>query len=87
MVEIAVHFADELRKQAIGEPVWVPDKHVYEYSDESPKVAAVLKPIRMAEGVVALNMLRVNGLFVDRLSLDACTTARRKYTSCLKNIR
>lgn len=72
LVETAVHLADKLRKQAIGEPEWIPGKHVYEYSDQSPKVVAVLKLIRMAEGVVALNLLCANGLFVDMGVIVRC---------------
>jgi hypothetical protein len=72
LVETAVHLADELRKQAIGEPAWIPGKHVYEYADQSPKVVAVLKLMRMAEGVVAFNLLRANGLFVDMGAIVRC---------------
>jgi hypothetical protein len=72
LVETAAHLAEKLRKQAIGEPVWIPGKHVYEYSDQSPKVAAVLKLMRMAEGVVAFNLLRANGLFVDMGAIARC---------------
>jgi hypothetical protein len=61
-----------LRKQAIGEPAWIPGKRVYEYSDQSPKVVAVLKLMRMAEGVVAFNLLRANGLFVDMGAIVRC---------------
>lgn len=72
LIEIAVHFADTLRKQAIGDPTWIPGKHVYEYLDKSPKVVAVLKLVRMAEGVVAFNLLRANGLFVDMGVIVRC---------------
>jgi hypothetical protein len=72
LVKTAVYLSEKLRKQAIGEPAWVPDKHVYEYSDQSPKVVAVLKLMRMAEGIVASNLLRENGLFVDMGAIIRC---------------
>jgi hypothetical protein len=72
LVETAVHLADKLRKQAIGEPAWIASKLVYEYSEQSPKVVAVLKLMRMAEGVVAFNLLRANGLFVDMGAIVRC---------------
>jgi hypothetical protein len=72
LVATEVHLADKLRKQAIGEPVWLPGTHVYEYLDQSPKVVAVLKLMRMAEGVVAFNLLRANGLFVDIRAIVRC---------------
>src|SRR5665213_925631 len=58
-------FVERLRKEAIGEPKWVKEKRVYEYSDHSPKVVAILKLVRAAQGVSALNLLCQNGLFID----------------------
>jgi hypothetical protein len=72
LVNTAIHLAEKLRKHAIGEPEWNASKHVFEYSDQSPKVAAVLKLMRMAEGVVAFNLLRANGLFVDMGAIVRC---------------
>ena len=56
---------ERLRKEAIGEPEWIAEKEVYEYQDHSAKVAAVLKVIRAAHGVNALNLLCHSGLFID----------------------
>jgi len=72
LVETAVHLAEKLRLQAIGEPAWIASKGVYEYSEQSPKVAAVLKLMRMAEGVVALNVLCAHALFVDMGAIGRC---------------
>jgi hypothetical protein len=72
LVETSVHFAEKLRKQAIGEPEWIPVKCVFEYSDQSPKVVALLKLMRMTEGVVAFNLLRSHGLFVDMGAILRC---------------
>jgi hypothetical protein len=72
LVETAICLAEKLRKQAIGEPAWIPAKHVYEYLDQVPRVVAVLKLMRMAQGVVACNLLRANGLFVDMGVIARC---------------
>jgi hypothetical protein len=56
---------ERLRKQAIGEPKWIKEKGVYEYQDHSAKVVAVLKVIRAAQGVHALDLLCRSGLFID----------------------
>jgi hypothetical protein len=58
-------FAERLRKEAIGEPRWIKEKGVFEYSDHSTKVVAVLKMTRAAQGVHALDLLCRNGFFID----------------------
>jgi hypothetical protein len=72
LIQTAVHLAEKLRRHAIGEPAWIPGKRVYEYSEHSVKVVGVLKLMRMAEGVAALNLLRANGLFVDMGAIIRC---------------
>ena len=57
--------AERLRKEAIGEPEWIAEKHVYEYKEHSARVVAVLKIMRAAQGVAALNRLCRSGLFID----------------------
>jgi hypothetical protein len=57
--------AERLRKEAIGEPKWIEERKVYEYQDHSAKVVAVLKIIRAAQGVSALDLLCRSGLFID----------------------
>jgi hypothetical protein len=57
--------AERLRKEAIGEPLWIEEKAVYEYQEHSAKVVAVLKITRAAQGVSALNLLCRSGLFID----------------------
>ena len=56
---------ERLRKEAIGEPTWIPEKQVYEYQDHSAKVVAVLKLIRAVHGINAINLLCRAGLFID----------------------
>jgi hypothetical protein len=41
---------EKLRKAAIGEPLWVAEKQVFEYQERSAKVVAVLKLVRAAHG-------------------------------------
>lgn len=61
-----------LRRQAIGEPVWIPEKEVFEYPTRSVVVAAVLKAIRAANGVRALQVLCKSGLFIDMGVIYRC---------------
>ena len=56
---------EKLRKEAIGEPKRIVEKQAYEYEDRSAKVVAVLKLVRAAHGIHAMNLLRSAGLFID----------------------
>jgi len=44
LANAAIHFAQQLRHDAIGDLAWNASQHVFAYSDRSPKVAAVLGP-------------------------------------------
>ncbi len=61
------NFVERLRRETIGAPKHVPfeDHHVFEYEEESVKVVAVLKLVRAAHGVSAMNILLAKGLFID----------------------
>jgi hypothetical protein len=63
---------ERLRKEAIGEPKWIEEKEVYEYQDHSATVVAILKIIRAAQGVTALNLLCQSGLFIDFGAIIRC---------------
>jgi hypothetical protein len=63
---------ERLRKEAIGEPEKVAERHAYEYQDQSAKVVAVLKLIRAAHGVNALDLLCRSGLFLDFGAIFRC---------------
>jgi hypothetical protein len=63
---------EKLRKAAIGEPRWVAEKQAFEYQDRSAKVVAVLKLVRAAHGVSAIDLLCRAGLFVDFGALIRC---------------
>ena len=65
-------FVERLRKEAIGEPRWIQEKHVFEYAERSAKVAAVLKLVRAAQGVSAIKLLCEHGLFVDLGAIRRC---------------
>lgn len=63
--EITFDLIERLRQESIGDPQWMPSTHTYEYAEHSAKVVAVLKLVRAAHGVAALELLRLNGLFID----------------------
>jgi hypothetical protein len=63
---------ERLRVELIGEPEWQPAKAVYEYIDQSAKVVAVLKLIRAAQGVNALEVLLDAGFLVDFGAVVRC---------------
>jgi hypothetical protein len=56
---------EKLRVQSIGDPEWVESKQVFEYSSQSLEVVTVLKLVRAAQGVHALDLLCRSGLFID----------------------
>ena len=58
-------FVERLRKEAIGDPIWIAEKEVFEYQEHSAKVVAVLKLVRAAQGVATLDVLCQHGLFID----------------------
>ena len=49
---------EKVRKDTIGEPVWIRAKGACEYPNQSVEVVAVLKMVRAAHGVTALHLLR-----------------------------
>ncbi len=56
---------EKLRKEAIGEPLWIAGKDVFEYQDHSARVVAILKLIRTMHGVNAIDLLCRAGFFID----------------------
>lgn len=56
---------ENLRKKIIGDPVWIEQKHVFEYEKQSIEVVAVLKIIRAAHSLKSMLLLCEQGLFVD----------------------
>jgi hypothetical protein len=56
---------ERLRKESIGEPILIKEKHVYEYREQLAAVVAILKLVRAAQGVTSLILLCRSGLFVD----------------------
>jgi hypothetical protein len=63
---------EQLRREAIGEPAWIPEKEVFEYQEHSARVVAVLKLVRAMHGVSALELLCANGLFIDAGAIMRC---------------
>jgi hypothetical protein len=68
------YLTESLQKQAIGEPVWIESKTVFEYPNRSVEVVATLKIIRAAQGVKSLYILCSNGLFIDMGAIYRCVT-------------
>lgn len=63
---------EKLQASTVGKPEWVPEKNVFEYSDESIEVVVVLKLVRATHGVHSMNLLCQSGLFVDMCTLWRC---------------
>lgn len=56
---------EQLRREAIGSPKWLPDKEVYEYEKQSIEVVILLKLVRAAHGLSAIEVLLKHGLWID----------------------
>jgi hypothetical protein len=63
---------ERLRKESIGEPKRIAEKDAFEYQEESAKVVAVLKLVRAAHGISALDVLCRAGLFIDFGAITRC---------------
>lgn len=78
---------ERLRKEAIGEPLWLAEKQVFEYQDHSAKVVAILKLVRAMHGVNSIELLCRKRFFIDFLEplFGALMTAQMKFTFYLRN--
>lgn len=56
---------ESFRKEVLGAPNWVADKHAFEYGVHSIITVVVLKLIRAAQGLSTLELLCQAGLFID----------------------
>ncbi|MGQ0445738.1 MAG: hypothetical protein ACT4O2_11610 [Beijerinckiaceae bacterium] len=56
---------ERLRVEAIGTPQFDPATRAYTYEEKSARVVAILKLMRAAQGVSAINVLCQAGLFID----------------------
>lgn len=63
--DIMSALVERLRRESIGSPQWIPETRTYEYVEHSVRVVAILKLVRAAHGVSALEVLKINGLFID----------------------
>jgi hypothetical protein len=63
---------ERLRKEAIGEPLWLAEKQAFEYQDHSAKVVAILKLVRAMHGVNSIDLLCSRGFFIDSGALIRC---------------
>jgi hypothetical protein len=56
---------ERLRREVIGAPDWIDAKETFEYKKQTIEVVVILKLIRAAQGLAALDVLCRAGLFVD----------------------
>lgn len=63
---------ERLRTESIGDPGWAEAKNVFEYQSKNLEVVTVLKLVRAAQGVHALDILCRSGLFVDMGAICRC---------------
>lgn len=64
--------AETLRKDVIGDPIWIKEKHVFEYSKQTIEVVVILKLFRAIQGVKSELILCNEGLFIDMCALFRC---------------
>jgi len=71
-IETLDEIIEKLQNNAVGKPVWIKEKNVYEYSDKSIEIVAILKLVRATHGVHSMKLLCQNGLFVDMCAIWRC---------------
>ena len=69
---ILASLTERLRVELVGDPEWVPSRTVFEYSKQTLELVVVLKLIRAAQGVHAMDSLCRSGLFVDMGAIYRC---------------
>ena len=63
-----------LQRQVIGEPQWIDEKNVFEYSEVTVEVISILKLIRAVQSLKTLELLCENGLFIDMGTIFRCVS-------------
>ncbi len=66
--------AEDLRKEVIGNPIWIEKKRVFEYEKQTLEVVVILKLLRGIQGIKAQEVLCRNGLFFDMSAISRCVT-------------
>lgn len=66
------YFVERLRAESIGDPEWIDEKKYFEYPNQTIEVVIVLKLVRAAQGIHALDLLCRSGLFVDMGAIYRC---------------
>lgn len=64
--------AENLREKTIGDPIWIKEKSVFEYKNNTLEVVVILKLLRGIQGVKAQEVLCKNGLFTDMGAIVRC---------------
>lgn len=73
--------AENLRKNVIGDPIWIEEKQVYEYSKQTVEIVVILKLLRAIQGLKSQLILCEEGLFIDMGVLFRCVK------DCIDEIR
>ena len=71
-LDLLNNFVERLRAESVGDPEWIEEKNVFEYHNQTIEVVMVLKLVRAAQGIHALNLLCRSGLFVDMGAIYRC---------------
>lgn len=66
------NFVERLRIESVGDPEWIEAKKVFEYPNQTIEVVMVLKLVRAAQGIHALDLLCRSGLFIDMGAIYRC---------------
>lgn len=73
-LEFLSNSIERLRRNTVGDPVWIHAKKAFEYSDQSLEVVVVLKLVRACHGISAANLLCESGLFIDMGAVLRCVS-------------
>ena len=68
-LDLLKSLVERLRIESIGDPQWIESKGVFEYPHQTVEVVVILKIIRAAQGVHALNVLCREGLFLSLIHI------------------
>ena len=71
-IQKLAELTEQLRKNIIGDPAWIPEKNVFEYTEQTIEVVIILKLLRAVQGLQSQILLCQAGLFVDMSALYRC---------------
>ncbi len=71
-IEKLSELVEQLRVASIGNPTWIERKSVFEYESETVEVCCILKLIRATQSLFSMELLCINGLFIDMSVIYRC---------------